>query len=111
MERVYHKLVRDYIPKIIESKGEIAVTKILTDEEYKLELEKKLTEECKEVLESSGKDRLEELADMIEVIKYLAKVEGSNLNDILAIAEEKSFKRGAFEEKIFLEKVIESTMN
>lgn len=106
MERVYNKLVRDNIPSIIESNGETPITRILSDEEYKVELERKLNEEYHEVLNASGKDRLEELADMIEIIKYLAKVDGSTLDEIISIAEEKNLKRGAFEEKIFLEKVI-----
>ena len=106
MERVYNKLVRDNIPSIIESNGETPITRILSNDEYKTELERKLNEEYNEVLNATGKDRLEELADMIEIIKYLAKVEGSTLDEIIVIAEEKSSKRGAFEEKIFLEKVI-----
>lgn len=110
MERVYNKLVRDNIPSIIESNGETPITRILSDEEYKVELERKLNEEYHEVLDASGKDRLEELADMIEIIKYLAKVEGSTLDEIISIAERKSLKRGAFEEKIFLEKVLEKTI-
>ena len=71
MEQTFNKLVRDNIPNKIESNGEIAITRILTDEEYKIELEKKLNEELNEVLSSSGEDRLEELADMLEVIKCL----------------------------------------
>jgi len=106
MEKIYNKLVRDNIPSIIETNGEIPITRILSDEEYKIELERKLNEEYLEVLEASGKDRLEELADMIEVIKYLAKVEGATLDDIIAIAYEKSSKRGSFEGKVFLEKVL-----
>ncbi len=107
MERVYNKLVRDHIPDIIESNGEIPITRILSDAEYRAELERKLNEEYHEVLDASGKDRLEELADMLEIIKYLAKAEDSTLEEVLTIAEEKSLKRGAFEEKIFLEKVLE----
>lgn len=107
MKKVYNKLVRDNIPSIIESNGETPITRILSDEEYKVELERKLNEEYHEVLDSSGKDRIEELADMVEVINYLAKIEGSNLEDVIAIAEKKSLKRGAFEEKIFLEAVLE----
>lgn len=110
MERVYNKLVRDNIPSIIESKGETPITRILSDEEYKVELEKKLNEEYHEVLDASGKDRLEELADMIEIIRSLAKVENSTLDEIIAIANEKNLKRGAFEEKIFLEKVLKETI-
>lgn len=108
MERIYNKLVRDNIPNIIKSKGEEPVIKILNDDEYKIELEKKLNEEYKEVLESSGEARVEELADMLEVIKALAKVEGKTLDEVIAIANEKANKRGAFGEKIFLEKVVEN---
>lgn len=107
MERVYNKLVRDNIPNIIKAKGEIPVTRILDNTTYKSELEKKLYEEYQEVLESSGDNRTEELADMIEIIRALAKLENKSLQDIIDIANDKNIKRGAFEEKIFLEKVIE----
>ena len=107
MERVYNKLVRDNIPQIIESKGETPVIETLDETRYKLELEKKLFEEYKEVIEASGNERVEELADMLEVIKSLAKLENCSLDEVIAIANEKSQKRGAFEKKIFLKKVIE----
>ena len=42
MERIYNKLVRDKIPEIITSKGEKPITRVLNDEEYKEQLEKKL---------------------------------------------------------------------
>ena len=74
MERIYNKLVRDNIPDIIESKGETPVTQILDDNTYKIELEKKLNEEYQEVLAASGDDRVEELADMLEIIRALAKL-------------------------------------
>mgnify|MGYP002579473857 FL=1 len=108
MERVYNKLVRDKIPNIIEEKGETPVIKVLNENDYKKELEKKLYEEYKEVIEACGDERIEELADMLEVIRALASLENKNLNDIIDIADKKNKKRGAFDEKIFLEKVIES---
>ena len=107
MERVYNKLVRDKIPEIIEQKGEKPIIKILDSNEYKKELENKLFEEYNEVINSSGSERCEELADMLEVIKALADIENKNLDDIINIAHQKSIKRGGFKEKIFLEKVIE----
>ncbi len=106
--QIYNKLVRDKIPEIIESNGEVPITHILSDEEYKKELEKKLYEEYQEVLNATGKNRIEELADMLEIMKYLAKLENATLDDVLAIANAKSSKRGAFDKKIFLENVIES---
>ena len=107
MERVYNKLVRDKIPEIIKGKGEEPITRILGDDEYKAELEKKLKEECTEVLGASGKDRVEELADVFEILKALAKLENSDIDEVSKIAEDKAAKRGAFKDKIFLEKVIE----
>ena len=107
MERIYNKLVRDNIPNIIEAKGETSVTKVLDDDTYKAELEKKLNEEYLEVLAASGDERVEELADVLEIIRALAKLEGKTLEDVVQIADAKSEKRGAFSKKIFLEKVIE----
>lgn len=106
MEKVYNKLVRDNIPNIIKSNGEIPITRILDSDEYKKELENKLYEEYQEVLNSSEDDRIEELADMLEIIKALAKLENKTLNDVIFVAEQKNKKRGAFDEKIYLEKVV-----
>lgn len=106
MEKVYNKLVRDNIPNIIKSNGEIPITRILDSDEYKKELENKLYEEYQEVLNSSEDDRIEELADMLEIIKALANLENKTLNDVILVAEQKNKKRGAFDEKIYLEKVV-----
>ena len=107
MERVYQKFVRDNIHDIISKKGETPIIRILNDTEYQEALEKKLSEELEEVLESSGQERLLELADMLEVISALATLEDSNLDEVVALASKKAKERGAFKDKIFLEKVIE----
>ncbi len=102
---MYGKLVRDKIPQVIENNGETPITRKLSDDEYKLELEKKLKEECQEVIEASGSDRLEELADVLEVIKCLSSIENSNLEEVIKLANQKTARRGSFKEKIFLEDV------
>ena len=106
MEKIFNKLVRDKIPEIIEANGEIAKCRILEKQEFKAELEKKLFEEYNEVLESAGSERVEELADMLEIIKALAEVENATIEQVIQVAEAKAQKRGAFKEKIFLEKTI-----
>ena len=107
MERIYNKLVRDNIPEIIKKNNEEPVTRILEDDEYKDELYQKLMEETKEVIASQKEeDTLEELADVLEVVKALAELNNKKLEDIIAIAKQKSDKRGGFEKRIFLEKVI-----
>lgn len=108
MERVYNKLVRDKIPEIIKAKGEEPITRELNLNEYKIALETKLKEECQEVITANGEERIEEIADALEVLKALAKLEGATLEDVIVVANRKNVKRGAFEKRIFLEKVISS---
>lgn len=107
MEKKYNKLVRDFIPDIIKEDNEVPIVRILGDDEYRLELEKKLFEEYHEVLAAKdSKQRIEELADMLEIIKYLAALESASLDDVIEKANEKKLKRGGFDKKIFLEKTI-----
>ena len=107
MEKVYNKLVRDKIPEIIVGNGREPFTRILDEDEYKVELETKLMEEYNEVLLATGEERVEELADMLEVISSLAKLEGKSLEEVLEVKNKKCDKRGGFEKRIFLEKVEE----
>lgn len=104
MKRVFNKLVRDNIPNIIESNGERAVTRILNDEEYRGELYKKLQEETNEVINAKNtEDVVEELADVLEVLRSIAELENMNLDAIIEIANQKRLKRGGFKKRIFLE--------
>lgn len=107
MEQIYNKLVRDNIPSIIRKNGGEPYIRVLSEEEYRIELEKKLFEEYNEVLEATSSDRIEELADMLEIISSLAKLENASLEDVMEVMNKKREKRGGFENKIFLEKVIE----
>lgn len=107
MERVFNKLVRDKIPEIIEAKNEQVEFKILSDQEYLTEIKVKLLEECNEVINAKNKEEmLEELADLLEVMKALAKKDNYSLSDIEKVAKQKALKRGAFDEKIYLIKTI-----
>ena len=98
--KTYNKLVRDKIPEIIMSDGRKVKTKILDDEEYKSELNKKLQEEVKEYLENNNS---EELADIVEVIYALLDYMNITKEEFENIRTKKVEKRGAFKEKIFLE--------
>jgi len=99
--KIYNKLVRDNIEEIMISKGAKPVTRILSDEEYLTELNKKILEEVNEYLESED---IEELADIKEV--FLAILEAKQIsNDTLEeIRLNKVKKRGAFKKRLFLEK-------
>lgn len=100
--RIYNKLVRDKIPDIINNTGEIAITRNLSDEEYLTELNKKLQEEVKEYLENND---IEELADIVEVIYGILNSKNISIEEFETMRKNKVDKRGAFNKKIFLEKV------
>lgn len=106
---IFNKLVRDRIPEKIESNGEKTVVRVLNDDESKLELNKKLLEECNEVI--GAKDSVEvkeELGDVLEVMRAIAKLNNSNLDEIIKISDAKREKRGGFDKRIFLEKTYEA---
>ncbi len=105
---IYNKLVRDRIPEIIYNTGKKVKTRILSDEEYSRELRRKLKEELEEYLGAKdNQEAREELADLLECIKALAKLHGSSLEEIEKLRQEKAVKRGGFEEKIFLIEVVD----
>lgn len=99
---IYNKLVRDGIIDIVKRSGKMANAKVLSDAEFAVELSKKLQEEVNEFLESKN---IEELADILEVIEYLAISKGATLEHILNIKQQKKADRGGFNNKIFLESV------
>ena len=99
----YNKLVRDKIPKIIESNNEEAIYRYLSDSEFKEYLKLKLSEELNEVLSSKNNiETLEEMADLLEVIKFYLKVHNYTLEDALNRCEIKNEKKGSFNKKILL---------
>ena len=104
MEKVFNKLVRDNIPNIIDNNGEVAVTRVLDDEEYKKELYKKLLEEANEVINSTEEETLEELADVLEILSSIASLNNKFIEDIIEIARMKREKRGGFQKRLFLER-------
>ena len=102
--REYNKLVRDKIPEIISNNGENPKIRILDNIEYKKELDRKLLEEVNEYLKD---DNIEELADIEEVLLAILDYKNVSREDFDKIRKEKANKRGAFKEKIYLEKVEE----
>ena len=104
MTKVYNKLVRDRIPEIIEGSGAKCNTKILSDDEYLKMVDAKLDEE---LAEYHADQNIEELADLLELIRAAALARGYTLDELEAVRAEKAKKRGGFNEKIFLIDVTE----
>ena len=103
-EIIYDKLVRDKIPEIIEKSGKQCEMEILSDEKYFEMIDKKLDEELAEYHKDKN---LEELADLLEVIFAATKARGYSIEKLEKVRAEKAEKRGGFDKKILLKKVIE----
>ena len=102
MIRVYQKLVRDEIPRIIRESGMEPAVRTLSQEEALSALKQKLCEEAQEYRDSG---EVEELADVMEVIRGIARERGVSMAEIEAIRARKAAERGGFEQRIFLEEV------
>ena len=100
----YNKLVRDLIPEVIEASGKRCRTRILSDGEYLKMLDAKLDEELCEYHEDQN---LEELADLLELIRAAALARGYSLEELESARAEKHRSRGGFEKKILLIDVYE----
>lgn len=100
MKYIYNKLVRDKIPENIDKmEGRKSNYKILEDKEYIEELDKKLFEEAHEFIEEHS---VEELADLMEVIYTIMKINNISMNDVENARKIKKDKKGGFNNKIYL---------
>ncbi len=102
--KIYNKLVRDRIPEIILSSSRKPITSVLDKDNYKKELDKKLQEELQEYLKD---DNVEELADLVEVVYAILDFKNVSIQEFERIRNEKVTQRGAFKDRIFLERVEE----
>ena len=102
--KTYNKLVRDLIPEVIEASGNKCRTRVLSDEAYLEMLDAKLDEELAEYHKDQN---IEELADLLELIRAAAIARGYTLEELETARAEKAKERGGFERKIFLIDVTE----
>lgn len=98
--KVYNKLVRDKIPEMIINENRHPVTRILDNDEYRVELNKKLQEEVKEYIEDNN---VEELADIVEVVYGILDSMDISIEEFESVRKAKADKRGAFKDRIYLE--------
>ncbi|MFL6070435.1 MAG: nucleoside triphosphate pyrophosphohydrolase [Actinomycetes bacterium] len=97
------KLVRDRIPEIIEADGRVPVLRLLNENEYDAALIAKLHEEVAELASASPADRLEEAADVYEVLLALLVHVGHSPDDLVRVADHKRAQRGGFTGRVWLE--------
>ncbi len=100
MRYIYNKLVRDKIPhQINNEQGRKANYKILSDEQYIKELDKKLFEEAHEFIEEYS---VEELGDLMEVIFTIMEIRNISIQQVEEARKIKENKKGGFKDKIYL---------
>ena len=96
------KLVRDKIPDIIRADGREPDLRRLDEQEYQLELHAKLREEAAELAGATGNEVAEELADVLEVVQAIARINGVSMDDVVDLAKQKRADRGAFDQRWYL---------
>ncbi|MFF9479560.1 nucleoside triphosphate pyrophosphohydrolase [Streptomyces sp. NPDC014733] len=94
------KLVRDRIPQIIRDEGAEPLVRTAGPEEYRSRLREKLGEEVAEFLAADEADAVEELADVLEVVRALAADLGVAPGQLEKIREAKARERGGFTERV-----------
>jgi len=99
----YDKLVRDRIPDQLAERGIGHRVRTLVDSEFRTALEAKLREEVAEFEAASDPDaRLAELADILEVVHALGRIEGATHEDLEVRRADKARQAGGFEQRLFL---------
>lgn len=93
----YNKLVRDKIPEILDTKGVVYEKRIATQEEYKVELIKKLREELEEFEVVGDTEELSDLMEVVEALKLLPEY-----SDAEEVRIKKKEERGGFEERVII---------
>jgi len=103
--KVYNKLIRDKIPQIIEDSGKKAIIEKVSGPEYLDLLNAKLGEELQEYLDSQ---RVEELADLVEVVYAILDYKGVSRQEFADVRKQKVEEKCAFRDKLLLKEVSDS---
>jgi predicted house-cleaning noncanonical NTP pyrophosphatase (MazG superfamily) len=96
------KLVRDRIPEIIRAAGGEPHTRRLQGDELIAALLDKVVEEAHELREASVDQRIEEMADLLEVLAAVAERLGVTLDQVQDVGHIKRSSRGGFNDGLFL---------
>jgi predicted house-cleaning noncanonical NTP pyrophosphatase (MazG superfamily) len=106
--KIYHKLVRDRIPEIIQQEDKIPEYRVLDDNSFNVALRQKLLEESQELINAKTTDELlNELADVMECLENIAAQYDISMDLVKDRQTEKRTSRGGFSKKLFLEHVDE----
>lgn len=98
----YDRLVRDRIPEMIESMGNIALCRELDDESFAKALLATAVRSSQQFTETES---LETLADLLDAVDAWLEVQGLSMDEVNHARAERRKRCGAFERRRFLEVV------
>lgn len=103
MKTHHDKLVRDRIPELLAERGITYEVRIADRLELPTLLHAKLEEEAAECLAATDdQTRIEELADVLEVILGLGSLYGADHDSLERVRARKAVERGTFDARIVL---------
>lgn len=99
------KLVRDLIPDVVTASGRQPITETISDTDLIDALRHKVVEEVQELFNADSSGRVEEMADVLEVLRGMALAVGVEWEAIEEVARVKRRERGGFEGGIWLREI------
>ncbi len=103
-ERIYYnKLVWDNVPDLIREKGKDCEVRTLADDEFEIELMKKVEEEASALPETASRQELiDELADVVTCVEYIKELKNITELELADALERHARRKGRFEKKLYL---------
>lgn len=98
--RIHNKLIRDKVPELLKAKGAVAKVHEASSEEFEAALLEKLREE---VLEFKNNKSQEQLADLLDVVDEIIKIEGWSMADVADARQSRLHEKGGFSKRLILE--------
>lgn len=103
MKKYFHqKLIRDKIPKFIEASGDDYETRVMKKREFEKELKRKIVEESSELIKAKKANLLNEMADVLELLKSIASFYKIDFSQIDEKQVKKRKERGGFKKRLYL---------
>jgi predicted house-cleaning noncanonical NTP pyrophosphatase (MazG superfamily) len=102
MQKIYHKLVRDRIPEIIQTNRSTCEIEVMDEEAYQQALREKLIEEAQEAASADGQHLISELADLYEVIDTLMACYHISPSQVQDEQIQRRAARGGFSQRLRL---------
>lgn len=101
MRKEYYKLVRNKVPLLKVKEGTNTKVEVLSDNNlYRLELESVLDDKVEDLKKLKSVDNF---AELLEVIKALAELQGISMSDVINVNELKCQMYGDYSDRIYLE--------